>query len=192
MHLYRAATLLTHPKLAAESQKSVDQGQIESEKLPFPSSSRLLFEARAISLKAQVRLSATSPEFNLKHQLCRRCSTPVIKPPRPGEEHFSTQEEHVDKEPRDETQAMAAATFDMYVENASKNGRKDRADVKVLKCRACGVEKRLPVGIKRQQKPRDRKHVRSRRVAALEKFPETTGNNNYEAHRIDSTRTKGE
>lgn len=92
--------------------------------LPSPSSSRLLFESRSISLKSQVRLSSLSSEDNVKHQVCRRCSTPLI----------------------------AGHTLETFVENKSRKGSKNWADVKVVKCNGCGCEKRFPIGAERQRK----------------------------------------
>lgn len=60
----------------------------------------------------------------IKHGICKRCDLLLV----PG------------------------STSTIYIENKSRRGRKSWADVLVVTCFACGTEKRLPVGAKRQLK----------------------------------------
>lgn len=96
--------------------------------LPSLSSNRTLFELRSIALKSQIRLSTLENDVNLKHHICRRCSSLL------QEDQYA----------------------DTQIENKSRDGRKNWADVKVVRCRMCGCEKRFPIGMKRQRKRKDR------------------------------------
>lgn len=50
----------------------------------------------------------------------------------------------------------ALSTCNEYIENRSSQGRKPWADVKVIACKACGTQKRFPVGARRQTKKKHR------------------------------------
>ncbi|KAK7528400.1 RNAse P Rpr2/Rpp21/SNM1 subunit domain-containing protein [Phyllosticta citriasiana] len=83
----------------------------------------LVSHLQSVSRKAQIRLSQ-----NVKHFICKRCSTVLI----PGK------------------------TSTSRIENLSRGGRKPWADVLVIKCEVCETQKRFPVGAKRQPRKKDR------------------------------------
>ena len=87
-------------------------------------SRQLLSHLHAVSLKAQIRLSA-----NVKHSICKRCHTLLV----------------------------IGSNCDQSLENLSRGGRKAWAEVLVLKCNTCGVERRIPTGAKRQTKMTERR-----------------------------------
>ena len=60
---------------------------------------------------------------DIKHHVCKRCSTLLLE----------------------------GRTSQTVIENDSRDRRKPWADVKVVKCRFCGVSKRFPVGMSRQR-----------------------------------------
>lgn len=45
------------------------------------------------------------------------------------------------------------------MENASRGGKKERADVYTVRCRGCGTVKRFPVGMTRQRSKRERVNI---------------------------------
>ena len=65
---------------------------------------------------------------DVKRCMCRRCRAPLIVP----------------------------STAVVRLENRSRGGRKAWADVLVTRCVACGAEKRIPTGAKRQARKKDR------------------------------------
>ena len=79
-----------------------------------------------VARKSQIRLHA-----NIKHTICKRCSTVLVE----------------------------GSTCRKFVENLSKGGKKPQADVLVVECGACGAQKRWPVGVQRQRKKIERKIV---------------------------------
>lgn len=64
----------------------------------------------------------------IKHHVCKRCSTLLLE----------------------------GRTSQTVIENHSRDRRKPWADVKVVKCRFCGVPKRFPVGMSRQRNRSER------------------------------------
>ena len=87
--------------------------------LPLLLTTHLLQVAR----KSQIRLQP-----GVKHQLCKRCHTVLLKD----------------------------ITCRKYIENLSKGGRKGRADVLVMECGMCGARKRWPIGASRQRRKEER------------------------------------
>jgi len=114
---------------ATESQAAIDdkaQDTIESDNMldqerhPHGSSAaRLVSHLTSIAQKSQIRLAP-----DVKHQICKRCSTLLIE----------------------------GSTSRKFVENLSRGGRKPHADVLIAECRRCGARKRWPIGMPRQAK----------------------------------------
>lgn len=65
---------------------------------------------------------------SIKHSICRHCESPLI--------------------PR--------STSSSKIENTSRGGRKQWADVLVVTCKLCGTSRRAPVGAERQPRKKDR------------------------------------
>lgn len=86
---------------------------------------RLLSHLAQVARKSQIRLDPT-----LKHEICKRCNTPLIE----------------------------GQTCTKSMENLSNGGLKAHADVLTLQCIPCGAVKRWPVGAKRQERKSKRKH----------------------------------
>jgi len=59
----------------------------------------------------------------IKHTICKRCNTLLLE----------------------------GTTCDVEIENKSKGGKKEWADVLVRTCKKCNLKKRIPVGAKRQK-----------------------------------------
>lgn len=96
--------------------------------IPDPSSSaRLTSHLALIAQKSQIRLTS-----NIKHQICKRCSTILIE----------------------------GSTCRKFIENLSRGGRKAHADVLVVECGVCGGRKRWAVGVGRQGKGKGKKGER--------------------------------
>ncbi|WPA96955.1 uncharacterized protein RHO25_001563 [Cercospora beticola] len=57
---------------------------------------------------------------------------------------------------------LEGQTCTVFVENTSRGGRKQRADVTVIACCACGSKKRIPTGVKRQQRKNQRNCIQQR------------------------------
>ena len=98
-----------------------------------PFSRLLVHHLKAISLKAQIRLSS-----EMKHSMCKRCDSILV--------------------------AGKNATYN--VENWSRGGKKQWADVLMVTCNTCGTLKRFPVGAKRQRRRQDRKRADEKIVPA--------------------------
>ena len=65
---------------------------------------------------------------NVKHSICKRCNSLLV----------------------------AGSTSTNHLENKSRGGRKPWADVLVVTCRTCGIQKRFPVGSKHQLRKSER------------------------------------
>ena len=100
--------------------------------LPLLLSSHLAQVAR----KSQIRLHT-----DIKHQICKRCSTVLIE----------------------------GKTCKKSIENSSKGGKKPHADVLVLKCASCGAQKRRPFRAKRQRKKGERKRESGAELSAIDR-----------------------
>jgi ribonuclease P protein subunit RPR2 len=128
-YLHQAASYLsvarqTKVEVAKESGSNDDFGAETTSSLPQPppdyaQSRHLMSQLRAVSLKSQTRLAP-----QVKHSLCKRCSSLLV--------------------------AGKSSTARMV--NRSKGERKPCADVLVLKCTFCGTVKRFPVGQVRKPK----------------------------------------
>ena len=76
-----------------------------------------------VARKSQIRLHP-----NIKHSICKRCSTILVE----------------------------GSTCQKSIENLSKGGKKLHADVLVVECKVCGAKKRWPVGPQRQRRKGER------------------------------------
>jgi ribonuclease P protein subunit RPR2 len=128
-YLHQAASYLsvvrqTKVEGAKESDRKDDLSAETASSLPQPSpdyaqSRHLLSQLRAVSLKSQTRLAP-----QVKHSLCKCCSSLFI----------------------------AGKTVTTRIVNGSKGERKSSADVLVVQCTFCGTVKRFPVGQSRKPK----------------------------------------
>ena len=101
----------------------------------------LVSHLQSVSRKSQVRLSK-----DVKHSICKRCSTILI----PGE------------------------TSTSRIENLSRGAKKPWADVLVIKCEVCEAQKRFPVGAKRQPRKKDRLQTKKSHVPVASKKEDTS------------------
>ncbi|KAF2753358.1 Rpr2-domain-containing protein [Pseudovirgaria hyperparasitica] len=85
-----------------------------------------------MDLKAVSQKTLVRLSKDLKRSICKRCDTLLI----PG------------------------ITSSSHIENKSRGGRKSKADVLVVRCRACTAEKRMPCGIEPQSKKREREQAK--------------------------------
>ena len=77
-----------------------------------------------------------------KHQICKRCGNVLAE----------------------------GTTSFQYVENASKSGKRPRADVRVIRCMACGATKRWPTGATRQKKKSHRQSEKQEASGEISNF----------------------
>lgn len=91
---------------------------------PLSSGSRLSSHLKQVARKSQIRL-----DRDMKHQICKRCSTVLV----------------------DGTSCQS------FVENRSKDQKKAHANVAVRRCEVCGAQKRFPIGATRQSKSSTRR-----------------------------------
>lgn len=131
-YLYQAAGLLAELSENHKADEKSENAAIKKEESADVSSAPLKGSdpssyATSRHLTSQLRSvslkSQVRLEGEIKHHVCKCCSTLLLE----------------------------GRTSQTVIENDSRDRRKPWADVKVVKCRFCGVPKRFPVGMSRQR-----------------------------------------
>ncbi|KAI9670911.1 MAG: hypothetical protein M1817_003796 [Caeruleum heppii] len=124
---------------ADENPSKTDMGEIESTSLPemtatpSPYGHNLPMSRMLLLQMREVSLkSQIRLPIGVKRSVCKRCHTLLV----------------------------ASSTATISKQNLSRGGRKPWADVFVTQCNACGAEKRVPVGSKRQHSNKFRRSTK--------------------------------
>lgn len=124
--LYQAASYLTL-RSSSESKECGSENKVSSEPTQPQLPSSLALQLGS-DLHTVSRKAQLRLSVDLKRSMCKSCNAILV----PGR------------------------TAEQTIENQSKGGRKPWADVLIISCKRCGSKRRMPVGIKKQTKKRDR------------------------------------
>lgn len=126
-HLHARTTFLYQAAAYLTLQSSIKSSEVDVDDAKPQQPSPLALQLGA-DLHTVSRKAQLRLSIDLKRSMCKSCNAVLV----PGQ------------------------TATQMTENHSKGGKKPWADVLVISCNHCGSKKRMPLGVKRQPKKRDR------------------------------------